>query len=80
MIRIPLAPRWLVPLTLLSLSLAGCCCSHGSCFSSLRGEGFQGWNESLGAGVRSGESAAQPSGFFTDRRSDQIEQNLGGGF
>jgi hypothetical protein len=46
----------------------------------LKGDGFPAWNESLGAGARGSSTEAKPSGFFTDRRSEQIEQNLGGGF
>jgi hypothetical protein len=48
--------------------------------NSLKGDGFPKWSQSLGGGVRGADSAAQPSGFFTDARSDQIERNLGGGF
>ena len=47
---------------------------------TLKGEGFPTWSESLGAGARGADPAAKPSGFFTDRRSEQIERNLGGGF
>ena len=33
------------------------------------------------AALESGDTkSAQPSGFFTDRRSEQIEKDLGGGF
>lgn len=46
----------------------------------LKGEGFPAWSESIGAGARGHDPAAKPSGFFTDRRSEQIERNLGGGF
>jgi len=46
-------------------------------WDSLKGEGFPDWNETLGTGVR-GSTTARPSGFFTDRRSEQIEQRLGG--
>ena len=46
----------------------------------LKGDGFPAWSESLGAGARGQDSDARPSGFFTDRRSEQIERNLGGGF
>ena len=49
-------------------------------FDSLRGDGFQTWNQSMGGTLRGNDPAAQPSGFFTDKRSEQIEQNLGGGF
>ncbi len=47
---------------------------------SLRGDGFQSWNQSLGSGMRGDDDAdaANPSGFFTDRRSEEIEKSLGG--
>lgn len=47
-------------------------------FESLKGDGFPAWSDSLGSGVRGDTPAAKPSGFFTDRRSEQIEQSLGG--
>ena len=47
---------------------------------SLRGDGFQSWNQSLGSGMRGADEAAKSSGFFTDRRSEEIEKSLGGGF
>jgi hypothetical protein len=47
---------------------------------SLRGNGFQSWNQSLGNGMRGGDPAATSSGYFTDRRSEEIEKSLGGGF
>jgi len=43
-------------------------------------EGFPEWSDKGGPGVRGNATAAKPSGFFTDKRSDQIEQDLGGGF
>jgi hypothetical protein len=47
---------------------------------TIKGGGFTSWNESMSTGVRGKDTNAKPSGFFTDRRSEQIEQNLGGGF
>jgi hypothetical protein len=57
-------------------------CAAGGCswYDSLRGNGFADWNNGLGANVRGNDPSVQPSGFFTDKRSDQIEKNLGGGF
>ena len=49
-------------------------------FDSLRGDGFQTWNQRMGGGIRGADPSAQPSGFFTDKRSEQIEKNLGGGY
>lgn len=46
---------------------------------SLKGDGFPEWSDSLGGSVRANPNA-KPSGYFTDRRSEQIEQSLGGGF
>ena len=45
-------------------------------YDSLRGEGFK--DNQTGNSLRGDTSDARPSGFFTDKRSDQIEQNLGG--
>ncbi|MGV3605518.1 MAG: hypothetical protein ACO1RA_03850 [Planctomycetaceae bacterium] len=42
-----------------------------------KGAGFPTWNQSMG-GMRGSSSDAKSSGFFTDRRSEQIEKNLGG--
>ncbi|MEX2176433.1 MAG: hypothetical protein WD872_18865 [Pirellulaceae bacterium] len=49
-------------------------------FESLKGNGFPEWSDKLGDGARGRNPEAEPSGFFTDRRSEQIEKNLGGGF
>ena len=49
-------------------------------YESLKGDGFPAWSDSLGSGVRGDAPTAKPSGFFTDRRSEQIERSLGGGF
>jgi hypothetical protein len=56
------------------------CQSPRQVWDSLKGEGFPEWSGQMAGGVRGKSSEAQPSGFFTDRRSEQIEQNLGGGF
>lgn len=72
------ARRWPLAVTVVVTCLAGCCACP--CWESLKGEGFPGWSESMGTGVRGGDSAAKPSGFFTDRKSEQIERSLGGGF
>jgi hypothetical protein len=58
---------------------AGCTASPRQTWESLKGEGFPGWSESTSAGVR-GNKDAKASGFFTDRRSEQIEKDLGGNF
>jgi hypothetical protein len=57
------------------LCAAGCSTTPRQAWESLKGEGFPGWSES--AGVR-GATNAKSSGFFTDRRSEQIEKDLGG--
>jgi len=62
---------------LAALSCAvGCTSSPRETWESLKGDGFPGWND---AGVR-GNKDAKASGFFTDRRSEQIEKDLGGNF
>jgi hypothetical protein len=48
-------------------------------YEALRGEGFPQAVHSMSGGLRE-QSEAKPSGFFFDKRSDQIEQSLGGGF
>ena len=69
---------WIViaPIVLTAVAAFSGCTWMGS----LRGDGFQSWNQSLGGQLRSKAEDSQPSGFFTDSRSDQIERNLGGGF
>ena len=69
--------RCLVVASLLSSSG---CQSPQRFWNSLKGEGFPEWNGQVAGGVRGKASEVKPSGFFTDRRSEQIEQNLGGGF
>jgi hypothetical protein len=64
---------------LVLLTAAGCQTPQ-AWLESMKGDGFQGWSDSLGSGVRGHNPSAKPSGFFTDRRSEQIEQSLGGGF
>lgn len=55
--------------------------ASGGCawFEQLRGPGFPGWEQN-GSSVRGKNSDAKPSGFLYDRRSQQIEQSLGGNF
>ena len=62
-----------------AVGAAGCAMSPRQFWESLKGEGFPEWSEKM-AGVRGETKGAQPSGFFTDRRSEQIEKDLGGGF
>jgi hypothetical protein len=76
-------PRLLYASSLVAIAVlvaAGCTTTPRQYWESLKGDGFPGWSESMGSGVRGNVSDAKPSGFFTDRRSEQIEQNLGGGF
>lgn len=44
----------------------------------LRGEGFQQWNSGLSSGLRGNNKNAKGSGYFFDRRAEEIEKNLGG--
>jgi len=72
--------RNLVACSAFLAALAGCTTTPREYWQALKGDGFPEWSESLSAGARGDAKAARPSGFFTDRRSDQIEQHLGGGF
>jgi len=54
---------------------AGCSTTPRQAWESLKGEGFPGW--SADSSLR-GDKGARPSGYFTDRRSEQIEKDLGG--
>lgn len=65
-----------------AILMASACCLltiSGGCqwWDQLKGPGFAGWEEQQGNGFRPKSANAQPSGFFTDRRSEQIEGNLG---
>ena len=51
--------------------------------NEVAGKGFQPWSKDMGDKVRDdGEGDAPPehSGYFFDRKAQQIEENLGGGF
>ena len=56
-----------------ALLLGGC-----GYFDKLKGTGFAGTREPVGGSVRPNTEDAKPSGFFTDKRSDEIEKHLGG--
>jgi hypothetical protein len=71
--------RLLLIAALGSLGTTGCQTPQ-QWLESMKGDGFSEWNEGVGSGFRGDSSKAKPSGFFTDRRSEQIEQSLGGGF
>ena len=70
---------FLITSVLLLVLLAGCQTPQ-AWLESMKGDGFPGWSDTLGSSVRGDNPSAKPSGFFTDRRSEQIEQSLGGGF
>lgn len=79
-------PRTTLNCTVRSLSalvLTACLFASSGCqwmqtrYEALRGEGFKGAHQD-GMSLRGDVRDAKPSGFFTDKRSDQIEQNLGG--
>jgi hypothetical protein len=76
------APRfWLLAaMAWCLLAAGGCTTTPREYWQALKGEGFPEWSESMGASARGDSSTAKPSGFFTDRKSEQIEQHLGGGF
>lgn len=58
--------------------MTSCTTTPRQYWESLKGEGFPGWSESMAGGARADTKPAKPSGFFTDRRSEQIEKDLGG--
>ena len=60
-----------------SLTL-GCSATKPLNWETLKGPGFPGWSESIAGRARPGGPVPKASGFFTDRRSEQIEQDLGG--
>ncbi|HEY2410771.1 MAG TPA: hypothetical protein VGI40_00930 [Pirellulaceae bacterium] len=65
--------------SLISLCAAvGCTASSRFNWDTLKGPGFPGWTEPLSARTGADSPAAKSSGFFTDRRSEQIEKDLGG--
>lgn len=61
----------------LAAATTGCTTTPQKFWDSLKGDGFPGWSESMAGSVR-GDKDAKSSGFFTDRRSEQIEKDLGG--
>jgi hypothetical protein len=60
------------------LFVAGCSTTPRQFWESLKGDGFPEWSEKMSSNVRAPAQANKPSGFFTDRRSEQIERDLGG--
>jgi len=72
---------YILPLMVVAalFAVSGCANPH-QYWEALKGEGFPEWNENMAASAGGDASKAKPSGFFTDRRSEQIEQHLGGGF
>jgi hypothetical protein len=58
--------------------IAGCTSPSALNWETLKGPGFPGWSQKQSARNLPGAPAPKPSGFFTDRRSEQIEQDLGG--
>jgi hypothetical protein len=64
---------------ILAVGCFGLLATAGGCqwWDQLKGPGFSGWEERQGAGFRPKSENAKPSGFFTDRRSEQIESDLG---
>lgn len=58
--------------------MLGCNAAKPLNWETLKGPGFPGWSESIAGRARPGGPDPKASGFFTDRRSEQIEQDLGG--
>jgi hypothetical protein len=63
--------RVLALASLLAL-LSGC-----KFYEQLRGNGFA-TRETVSEKIRGEDTDAKPSGYFTDKRSDEIEKHLGG--
>jgi len=65
----------------IAFGLAGLLGTASGCqwIDQWRGPGFASWNSDNG-GMRGKNPDAKPSGFLFDRRSQQIEENLGGNF
>ena len=66
-------------LAALCLASVGCA-NPREYWGAIRGEGFPEWSENMGTSARGEASKVKPSGFFPDRKAEQIEQHLGGGF
>ena len=66
--------------------IVGICLSGCSWLKSLKTKeedaAFPGWSDKLSSGVRAQgkEKVAKPSGLLFDKRSHEIEKNLGGGY
>ena len=66
-------PYQLAAAVVLAALVSGC-----GYFDKLKGTGFAGTREPVSGSLRGNADEAKPSGFFTDKRSDEIEKNLGG--
>ncbi len=74
-------PRsWLALALLVSTALQGC--GWLNRFKTPEGdEAFPAWSQSMGSSVRgSNKQDGKPSGLLFDKRSQEIEKNLGGNF
>ena len=60
----------------MSLLALGALVSGCAYYDKLRGTGFH--REPVSASIRGSTADAKPSGYFTDKRSDEIEKSLGG--
>jgi hypothetical protein len=75
----PFFRSWPCLYSLICLSAAmGCTGPSRFNWETLKGPGFPGWTEQSSARATTGAPAPKSSGFFTDRRSEQIEKDLGG--
>src|SRR5262245_36302674 len=75
--RMPLRRALSLLLFAVAPCVLGCTTTPNQMWESLKGDGFTGWSGDFASGVRNNKDA-KPSGFFTDRRSEQIEKDLGG--
>jgi hypothetical protein len=74
--RWPAVRQWVAACLLALVMLTSGC----TWLDPLRGEGFQEWSTGMSSGLRGNSKNAKGSGYFFDRRAEEIEKNLGGGY
>lgn len=71
----------LILLVLLGLATPGCSWIQKNWTRKLEGDAeFPEWSQSMSGSARPKSSEAKPSGLLFDKRSQEIEKNLGGNF
>jgi hypothetical protein len=74
--RWPAVRQWVAACLLALVMLTSGC----TWLDPLRGEGFQEWSTGMSSGLRGNSKNANGSVYFFDRRAEEIEKNLGGGY